>query len=65
MNYKNDIKGAFKEAPADIQELARDVASNFHYRDIHRNEDGSLGSVKIGLHELHDILAFMAKQPPK
>lgn len=55
---KTDIAGSFEEVPVQVQDRIKEIVSNFHYRDGRLNEDGSLGTVRIGVRELNDALAY-------
>jgi hypothetical protein len=64
ITYTKDIKGAFDSLTDAQKDVAINIASNFHYRNGFRNEDGSLGSVKVGYREFIDCLAYALKMVP-
>ena len=58
MIKKKDITGSFDQANDLDREAVMEIVANFHYRDMKRSDDGSLGSIKITHKELNDCLAY-------
>jgi hypothetical protein len=54
-----EIDGKFDEADSETMELIRSIVVNFHFRDGHKNSDGSLGTISISPKQFRDCLASM------
>lgn len=58
--YELDIRNSFEKAPKHVQDAAMEITANFHFRDMKKYEDGSIGTIEISPKQLNDCLAYMA-----
>lgn len=58
MKISELIEGQFDELDDDTKEAIARLVSYFHYRDIRRYEDGSIGTIEISPKQLRNLLAY-------
>lgn len=56
-DYNKIIKGYRYKVPDDVLEEIKGIAANFHFRNGFKNDDGSVGSIRITYDEFLDCLA--------
>ena len=57
--YLKDISGSFKKLSVEHAELVMEIVAQYHYRNGVKNNDGSMGTIRISPAELNDCLAFI------
>lgn len=61
-NHKELSVGCFNIIDVNQKQFIMECVAWFHHRDGVLSSDGSLGTIKISLNELNDILAYAIKR---
>lgn len=59
MEISKLIEGQFDEWDEETQQAIARLVSYFHYRDIRKYEDGSIGTIEISPKQLRNLLAYV------
>lgn len=54
------IKGSWEKQPPGRKERIQEIVSHFHFRDLKKYEDGSVGTINISSKQLRDLLAWLS-----